>query len=57
MYIFPLLLVVLHMTEIMTFSYYLASFILCADGGANRYYDLMKSHGTVDADVSVAVVN
>ncbi|KAL1964421.1 hypothetical protein VTN77DRAFT_6979 [Rasamsonia byssochlamydoides] len=33
-----------------------ACFILCADGGANRYYDLMKSRGKVDTDLPSAIV-
>lgn len=28
-----------------------ASYVLCADGGANRYYELMKSRGRENTDV------
>jgi len=30
----------------------LACFIICADGGSNRYYELMKAQGKESEDVS-----
>ena len=33
-----------------------ASYIICADGGANRLYDMMKKHGKESTEVRKALV-